>query len=111
MVGEAWAASRGVSPKHLMRVGFLSGSILTGGAIALSGPIGFVGLVIPHIVRSRFSADYRILLPCSFFMGGALLAFADSLGRVVIAPAELPAGALMAVLGGPYLLWLVRKRF
>ncbi len=111
MVGEAWAASRGASPKQLMRTGFLCGSILTGGAIALSGPIGFVGLVIPHIVRSRFSADYRVLLPCSFLLGGALLAFADSLGRVLIAPAELPAGALMALIGGPYLVWLVRRRF
>ncbi|MCU0227534.1 MAG: iron ABC transporter permease [Bryobacterales bacterium] len=111
MVGEAWAASRGASPKQLMRTGFLCGSVLTGGAIALSGPIGFVGLVIPHIVRSRFSADYRVLLPCSFLLGGALLAAADSLGRLVIAPAELPAGALMALLGGPYLVWLVRRRF
>lgn len=111
MVGEAWAASRGVDPARLMRTGFLCGSVLTASAIALSGPIGFVGLIVPHLVRSRISPDYRILMPCSFLLGGVLLAGADAIGRVVLAPAELPAGAIMALLGGPYLVWLVRKRF
>lgn len=111
MVGEAWAASRGVSPAAMMRIGLFSGSVLTAGAIALCGPIGFVGLIVPHIVRSRFSPDYRILMPCAYLLGGALLATADALGRVVVAPAELPAGAVMALLGGPYLVWLVRRRF
>jgi iron complex transport system permease protein len=76
-----------------------------------SGPIAFVGLIVPHIVRSRFSSDYRILMPCSFLLGGTLLASADAIGRVVVAPAELPAGAVMALLGGPYLVYLVRRRF
>jgi iron complex transport system permease protein len=111
MVGEAWAASRGVSPAALMRIGLFSGSVLTASAVALCGPIGFVGLIVPHIVRSRFSPDYRILMPCAYLLGGALLATADALGRVVVAPAELPAGAVMALLGGPYLVWLVRRRF
>lgn len=111
MVGEAWASSRGVSPSRLMRFGFFGGSVLTAGSIALCGPIGFVGLIVPHMVRSRCSADYRILMPCSFLLGGALLASADALGRVFIAPAELPAGAVMALLGGPYLIWLVRRKF
>jgi iron complex transport system permease protein len=111
MVGEAWAATRGVDPNSLMRTGFLCGSVLTATAIALSGPIGFVGLIVPHIVRSRISPDYRLLMPCSFLLGGVLLAVADAIGRVVVAPAELPAGAIMAVLGGPYLVWLVRRRF
>lgn len=111
LVGEAWAASRGVAPAELMRAGFVCGSILTAGAIALSGPIGFVGLIVPHIVRSRFNPDYRILLPCSYLLGGVLLASADAVGRLVVAPAELPAGAVMALIGGPYLVWLVRRRF
>jgi iron complex transport system permease protein len=111
MVGEAWAASRGVAPGQLMRSGFVCGSLLTAGAIALAGPIGFVGLIVPHVVRSRFSADYRILLPCTFLLGGALLAVADGLGRFIVAPAELPAGAVMALIGGPYLVWLIRRRF
>jgi iron complex transport system permease protein len=111
MVGEAWAATRGVDPSALMRTGFLGGSLLTATAIALSGPIGFVGLIVPHLVRSRISPDYRLLMPVSFLLGGVLLAVADAIGRVVLAPAELPAGAIMALLGGPYLVWLVRRRF
>jgi len=111
MVGEAWAATRGVDPSALMRTGFLGGSLLTATAIALSGPIGFVGLIVPHLVRSWISPDYRLLMPCSFLLGGVLLAVADAIGRVVLAPAELPAGAIMALLGGPYLVWLVRRRF
>lgn len=111
MVGEAWAATRGVAPSSLMRTGFLCGSVLTATAIALSGPIGFVGLIVPHIVRSRISPDYRVLMPCSFLLGGVLLASADAIGRSVMAPAELPAGAIMALIGGPYLVWLVRWRF
>jgi iron complex transport system permease protein len=110
-VGEAWAGSRGVDLRCLMIVGFLSGSVLTAGAIALTGPIGFVGLIVPHLVRSRISPDNRILMPCSLLLGGVLLAACDTLGRIVLAPAELPAGAVMAVLGGPYLVWLVRRRF
>lgn len=110
MVGEAWAATRGVDPGSLMRTGFLCGSVLTATAIALSGPIGFVGLIVPHIIRSRISPDYRVLMPCSFLLGGVLLASADAIGRSVIAPAELPAGAIMALIGGPYLVWLVRRR-
>jgi iron complex transport system permease protein len=110
-VGEAWAGSRGVDLRHLMIMGFCCGSVLTAGAIALTGPIGFVGLIVPHLVRSRISPDNRILMPCSLLLGGVLLAGCDTLGRIVLAPAELPAGAVMALIGGPYLVWLVRRRF
>ena len=94
-----------------MLTGYVCGSVLTAGAIALTGPIGFVGLIVPHLVRSRISPDNRLLLPCSFLLGGVLLAGCDAIGRVVLAPAELPAGAVMAVIGGPYLVWVVRRRF
>lgn len=110
-VGEAWAGSRGADLRRLTIIGFCCGSVLTGGAIALTGPIGFVGLIVPHLVRSRISPDNRILMPCSLLLGGVLLAACDTLGRIVLAPAELPAGAVMAILGGPYLVWLVRRRF
>lgn len=110
IVGEEWAATRGVDPGRLMRTGFVCGSVLTAGAISVSGPIGFVGLIVPHLVRSTISSDYRVLMPCSFLLGGVLLAVADAIGRIVVAPAELPAGAIMALLGGPYLVWLVRKK-
>jgi iron complex transport system permease protein len=109
-VGEQWAASRGVRVSQLLRTGYVAGSILAAGAIALTGPIGFVGLIVPHVVRSRVSPDHRILLPSVFFFGGALLAFCDALGRIVIPPAEIPAGAVLALIGGPYLVWAIRQR-
>ena len=109
-VGEQWAASRGVRVVTLLRTGYLSGSILVAGAIALTGPIGFVGLIVPHLVRSRISSDHRVLLPCVFLFGGALLALCDAIGRIVLPPAELPAGAILALLGGPYLVWAIRQR-
>jgi iron complex transport system permease protein len=109
--GETWASSRGADVGGLMITGYCCGSVLTAGAIALTGPIGFVGLIVPHLVRSRMSADNRVLMPCSLFLGGALLAGCDTLGRIILAPAELPAGAVMAIVGGPYLVWLVRRRF
>jgi iron complex transport system permease protein len=110
-VGESWAGSRGADLRRLTITGYCCGSILTAGSIALTGPIGFVGLIVPHLVRSRISADNRVLMPCSLLLGGVLLATCDTIGRIVLAPAELPAGAVMAIIGGPYLVWLVRKRF
>jgi iron complex transport system permease protein len=110
-VGETWAGSRGADLRRLTITGYCCGSVLTAGAIALTGPIGFVGLIVPHLVRARISPDNRILMPCSLLLGGVLLATCDTIGRIAIAPAELPAGAVMALLGGPYLVWLVRRRF
>jgi iron complex transport system permease protein len=109
-VGERWAASRGVRVGSLLASGYIAGSILVAGAIALTGPIGFVGLIVPHLVRSRISPDHRILMPCVFFLGGAFLAFCDALGRIVMPPAEIPAGAVLAIIGGPYLVWVIRQR-
>ena len=109
-VDEQWAASRGVNVQGLIMKGYISGSVLTAAAIALTGPIGFVGLIIPHLVRARITSDHRILMPCSFLLGGTLLALCDAAGRVVLAPAEVPAGVILALLGGPYLVWLVRER-
>src|SRR5580693_2323379 len=74
-VGETWAGSRGADLRRLTIIGYCCGSVLTAGAIALTGPIGFVGLIVPHLVRSRISPDNRILMPCSLLLGGALLAF------------------------------------
>ena len=109
-VGERWAASRGVRVGGLLGRGYVAGSVLVAGAIALTGPIGFVGLIVPHLVRSRISPDHRVLMPCVFFFGGALLAFCDALGRIVMPPAEIPAGAVLALIGGPYLVWVIRQR-
>jgi iron complex transport system permease protein len=109
-VGEDWAAARGTRVERLVVCGYLAGSALAAGSVALTGPIGFVGLIVPHLARSRVGADHRVLMPCSFLLGGVLLASSDALGRSLLAPAEIPAGAIMALVGGPYLVWLVRRR-
>ena len=109
-VDPAWAATRGADVTRLNLIGYGAGSLLTAATVALTGPIGFVGLVVPHLVRTRIGADHRVLMPCAFFGGGVLLAVCDAIGRVVMAPSEVPAGAVMAILGGPYLVWVLRQR-
>ena len=109
-VGASWAATRGVSVTRLTLTGYGAGSLLTAATVALTGPIGFLGLIVPHLVRTRISADHRVLMPCAFLGGGILLAGCDAIGRVVVAPSEVPAGAIMALLGGPYLVWALRRR-
>jgi iron complex transport system permease protein len=109
-VDVAWAATRGASVRSLTLSGYGAGSLLTAATVALTGPIGFVGLIVPHIVRTRISADHRVLMPCAFLGGGVLLAACDAVGRWVMAPSEIPAGAVMAILGGPYLVWILRQR-
>jgi ABC-type Fe3+-siderophore transport system permease subunit len=109
-VSETWAATRGAPVTRLLFGGYASGSILAATTVALTGPIGFIGLVVPHLVRTRVGVDDRVVMPCAFLIGGVLLASCDALGRVVLAPAEVPAGAITALIGGPYLVWLIRHR-
>jgi iron complex transport system permease protein len=109
-VDPAWAATRGASVMRLTMSGYAAGSLLTAATVALTGPIGFVGLVVPHLIRTRIGADHRVLMPCAFLGGGILLASCDALGRIVMAPSEIPAGAVMAIIGGPYLVWVLRQR-
>jgi iron complex transport system permease protein len=109
-VDPAWAATRGARVTRLTLSGYGAGSLLTASTVALTGPIGFVGLVVPHLVRTRIGADHRVLMPCAFLGGGILLATCDAIGRIVVAPSEVPAGAVMAIVGGPYLVWVLRQR-
>jgi ABC-type Fe3+-siderophore transport system permease subunit len=109
-VDPSWAATRGARVTQLTVSGYGAGSLLTAATVALTGPIGFVGLVVPHLIRTRIAADHRVLMPCAFLGGGVLLAGCDAIGRIVIAPSEIPAGAVMAMLGGPYLVWVLRQR-
>lgn len=108
-VGESWAATRGANVTRSLVAGYLAGSVLAAATVALTGPIGFVGLVVPHLLRSRVGGDDRVLMPCAFLLGGALLAGCDALGRVLLAPTEIPAGAITAFIGGPHLIWVVRR--
>jgi len=109
-VGEEWAAARGVNVPRLMLGGYLLGSFVTGSVTALTGPIAFVGLIVPHALRLRLGADHRALIPCSFFAGAAFLAICDTLARTALAPTEIPVGVVTALLGGPFFIWLLRSK-
>lgn len=109
-VGEEWALARGVAASRLVLTGYLAGSFITGSITALTGPIGFVGLIVPHALRLKLGADHRLLLPCAFLVGAPFLAICDTLARTVAAPTEIPVGIITALLGGPFFIWLLRSR-
>ncbi len=109
-VGEDWAAARGVPVSRLILTGYLAGSFITGTVTALTGPIAFVGLIVPHALRLRFGADHRLLVPCSFLVGAAFLAVCDTVSRTALAPTEIPVGVITALAGGPFFIWLLRSR-
>jgi iron complex transport system permease protein len=109
-VGEEWAASRGVDPARMTLFGYVAGAVLTGLVTALTGPIGFVGLIVPHALRLKFGADHRTLMPCSILLGAAFLAICDTLSRTMIPPTDIPVGVLTAMGGGPFFLWLLRSK-
>ncbi len=108
--GEEWATARGVSASRLILAGFLVGSLLTGTVTAVTGPIGFLGLIVPHAVRLRLGADHRLLIPCSFLIGAVFLAVCDTAARTALAPAEIPVGVITALSGGPFFIWLLRSK-
>ena len=109
-VGDEWAAARGVNTGRMLMAGYIIGSLLTGVVTALTGPIGFVGLIVPHALRFAFGADHRLLLPASFLIGASFLAMCDTVARVALAPAEVPVGVITAVIGGPFFIWILRTR-
>jgi len=107
--GEDTAKQLGVEVDRFKRVSYLLASLITGLAVSLSGVIGFVGLIIPHICRMLFGPDHRLLLPASFLAGGIFLVAADILSRTIIAPAEIPVGAVTAALGAPVFVYLLKR--
>ena len=110
-LGPDSAAARGVDVLRTQRVAFLSASLATGAAVAVGGPIGFIGIIIPHLVRLLVGADHRLVLPASAFLGAAFLVVCDVAARTLLSPMELPVGVITAMLGGPFFLWLlVRSR-
>ncbi|HEY3440237.1 MAG TPA: iron ABC transporter permease [Paludibaculum sp.] len=108
-VGEDWAATRGASPHRLLLIGYLAGSLLTAVVTAVTGPIGFVGLVVPHALRLRLGSDHRLLMPASFLLGASFLAICDTLARTVLAM-EIPVSVVTALVGGPFFIALLRSR-
>ena len=109
-VGEEWAATRGVNLTSLMLIAYLLGSFVTASVTAFTGPIGFIGLLVPHAMRLVVGADHRVLIPTSFCVGGGFLVLSDTLARTAMAPAEIPVGVITALLGGPFFIWLLRSR-
>ena len=108
--GETWAAGRGVDCRKKTWQGFLAGTLLVGTTTAITGPIAFVGLIVPHLIRGIVGPDYRLLLPASVFGGGAFLIVCDTVARTVLAPVEIPVGVITALMGGPFFVWLLWKR-
>jgi iron complex transport system permease protein len=107
--GEDDAKAHGVDVERLKLVGFGVASIATGAAVAVSGIIGFVGLLVPHLVRLVWRQDFRFLLPLCAIAGGVLMVVADLASRVAISSVELPIGAFTALLGVPFFLSLLRR--
>lgn len=104
------AQSRGVDVKRTQKLAFVLASLTTGAVVAISGPIGFVGLIVPHMVRLFIGPDLRLLIPASFFFGASFLILCDSFGRTLIAPVEIPVGVITALLGGPFFVWLLKRQ-
>ncbi len=108
--GDELAASRGVDVGRTQTVIFVAVSLTVGGIVALCGPIGFVGMMVPHMCRLWIGPDHRTLVPASLVGGGAFLTACDTFAHHVIAPAEVPVGVITALLGGPFFLWLLARR-
>ena len=100
----------GVDVPRVRIVVYLAASILTGLAVSVSGAIGYVGLLVPHAMRMIFGSDHRMLLPASALGGAIALVIADTLARTVVAPSELPVGAVTAMVGAPFFIYLLRRR-
>jgi iron complex transport system permease protein len=108
-LGADAAAARGVDVVRAERLAFLSASLATGAAVSLAGPIGFIGIIVPHLVRLLVGADHRVVLPASACFGAAFLIGCDLVARTALAPLEIPVGIVTAMIGGPFFLWqLVR---
>lgn len=110
-LGDESAETRGLNVTAAQRTAFVSASLATGAAVSVGGPVGFIGIVVPHLVRLIVGPDHRLVLPASALFGAAFLVGCDVLARTVMSPIELPVGVITALIGGPFFLWLlVRKR-
>src|SRR5271165_2567820 len=110
LTGEKEAMHLGVDVPRVRIVVYLAASILTGLAVSVSGAIGYVGLLVPHVMRLIFGSDHRLLLPVSALGGAIALVVADTLARTVLAPSDLPVGAVTAIVGAPLFIYLLRRR-
>ncbi len=110
ILGDEFAHSLGFAVQRERLVMFAAMALMTAASVALGGTIGFIGLLMPHIVRFLVGSDSRVLVPASAVAGGAFLCLADLIGRSVMPPLELPSGVITAVIGAPYFLYLLRRK-
>lgn len=110
LLGEAEASHLGFSVEKIKTLTIFLVALGIGATVSFAGIIGFVGLVVPHLLRLWFGPDHRSLLPCAAILGAILLLAADLLARTIVMPAELPIGIITGVLGGPFFLWLLRSQ-
>jgi iron complex transport system permease protein len=109
-LGADSAESRGLDVARAQRAAFFSASLATGAAVSIGGPIGFIGIIIPHLVRLLVGPDHRLVLPASALFGAAFLVGCDLVARTILAPVELPVGIITALIGGPFFLWLLIRK-
>jgi len=110
LTGDELAGARGLNVNRTRKLLFFSASLMTGAAVAFCGPVGFVGLMVPHICRQLFGANHRVLLPAVILFGGTFMVFCDGIARTLLAPVEMPAGLITALLGGPFFIWLLLRK-
>ncbi len=111
MMGEETATTLGIDTLRLRQIMFVLCALITGVMVAFSGAIGFIGLMLPHIVRLFVGADHRKVLPLCLLLGAIFLIWVDVLARTALSPEELPVGIITAFLGAPFVLWLMHKKF
>jgi iron complex transport system permease protein len=109
-IGTDSAETRGLDTARAQRRAFFAASLATGAAVSVGGPVGFVGIIVPHLVRLLVGSDHRVVLPAAALFGAAFLVGCDVLARTLLSPVEVPVGVITALLGGPFFLWLLVRR-
>jgi iron complex transport system permease protein len=109
-LGRDAAAARGVDVRQTEQVALVSASLATGAAVSLAGPVSFIGIVVPHLVRLMIGSDHRVVLPSAALFGCTFLIGCDLVARTAFAPIELPVGIVTALIGAPFFLWLLVRR-
>ncbi len=110
MMGDELATSLGVNVDRVRMALIAISSLLAASAVSVAGLISFVGLCVPHIMRLYIGSDYRYLMPASALGGALILTLCDTVGRVILRPSEIPVGIIMALLGAPFFLWMLRRK-
>jgi len=110
VLGEESALQLGLEVEHTKKIAFIGASLITGAAVSVSGLIGFVGILIPHLVRMIIGSDHGLLLPVAALSGSIYLVLADTLARTLLSPTEIPVGVITAICGGPFFIYLLKRK-